>query len=434
MRNIGDLLLNDLLHKRTGRYMHQDRFRVLIIGKTGVGKTTILEKFCGGKIVEKPSDKLKRGKHDITLPLLSEANDSFVAHDSRGFEAGQESELNKVDQFIKERSKMEPTRRIHAIWYCVQSDSSRPFQHAENEFFKKPRGSVPVIAVFTKFDMLVTSCKQECSRKAGLDSMSESLDDAKYQVAWEQVSRDAEEEASRRFEEFYKSPLLRSAYPPDAIIKLSNVHRTPEDDHSLDDLTAATWSCLRSSRMDVAMLFAVAQRTFVHTYYKQQQDLRSNYLNMSTLEKKRAAMFSLAGNDADVDDTSVERIAEAMKTYVDDRPCPAFDVGVDEALRDKLHVAQLIVDSSIVSECLLRWKKRNRRPLEPSFIDEIACAYRNSSSAQAVQADLIATKPSMPDEVWSINLCSSHTERLACFIDELRSIQINSPSSVPSRS
>lgn len=52
--------------------------------------------------------------------------------------------------------------------------------------------------------------------------MSESLDDAKYQVAWEQVSRDAEEEASRRFEEFYKSPLLRSAYPPDAIIKLSN--------------------------------------------------------------------------------------------------------------------------------------------------------------------------------------------------------------------
>lgn len=32
-----------------------------------------------------------------------------------------------------------------------------------------------------------------------------------------------------------------------------------------------------------------------------------------------------------------------MKTYVDDRPCPAFDVGVDEALRDKLHVAQLIV-------------------------------------------------------------------------------------------
>lgn len=60
----------------------------------------------------------QRGKHDITLPLLSEANDSFVAHDSRGFEAGQESELNKVDQFIKERSKMEPTRRIHAIW-CV---------------------------------------------------------------------------------------------------------------------------------------------------------------------------------------------------------------------------------------------------------------------------------------------------------------------------
>ncbi|KAG2117656.1 hypothetical protein BD769DRAFT_1049087 [Suillus cothurnatus] len=84
-------------------------------------------------------------------------NPGFVFHDSRGFEAGGESEFDKVKAFIASRSKERRlSDRIHIIWYCIPMDEdSRSFTEAEVKFFSQcDTGSIPVIVLFTKFDAL----------------------------------------------------------------------------------------------------------------------------------------------------------------------------------------------------------------------------------------------------------------------------------------
>jgi hypothetical protein len=60
----------------------------------------------------------QRGEHDIENEMVFRNNPGFIFHDSRGFEAGGESEFDKVKAFITSRSKeVKLENRLHAIWY-----------------------------------------------------------------------------------------------------------------------------------------------------------------------------------------------------------------------------------------------------------------------------------------------------------------------------
>ncbi|KAG2126203.1 hypothetical protein DEU56DRAFT_872939 [Suillus clintonianus] len=133
------------------------RFRILIIGRANAGKTTILQRVCDTR--KKPeiynSAGKKRGLHNIENEMIFRSNPGFVFHDSRGFEAGGDSEFDKVKAFIAGRSKETSLKdRIHAIWYCIPMDeASRSFTQGEVKFFSQcDTGSIPVIVLFTKFD------------------------------------------------------------------------------------------------------------------------------------------------------------------------------------------------------------------------------------------------------------------------------------------
>ncbi|KAG2125448.1 GTP-binding protein [Suillus clintonianus] len=146
------------------------RFRILIIGRANAGKTTILQRVCNTKenpdIYNSAGKKIdaalltasrERGEHDIENEMVFPKNPGFIFHDSRGFEAGGESEYDKVNTFIKARSKEADIKdRIHTIWYCIPMDqASRCFTEAERKFFSRcDTGSIPVIVLFTKFDAL----------------------------------------------------------------------------------------------------------------------------------------------------------------------------------------------------------------------------------------------------------------------------------------
>ncbi|KAI9568658.1 hypothetical protein HD554DRAFT_2204900 [Boletus coccyginus] len=133
------------------------RFRILVIGRANAGKTTLLQRVC--KTTESPIVRDRRGfkvtagilsyqptvrgEHDIEHEISFESNDQFVFHDSCGFEAGSEDELQKVQSFIEGRAR---DQRL-----------GRPITMAEEAFFSKcGTGKVPVIAIFTKFDALHT--------------------------------------------------------------------------------------------------------------------------------------------------------------------------------------------------------------------------------------------------------------------------------------
>ncbi|KIM69150.1 hypothetical protein SCLCIDRAFT_89755, partial [Scleroderma citrinum Foug A] len=55
-------------------------FRILIIGKTGVGKTSLINRTFGIDEARPAHDK--RGKANIEKPLVSKRNKRFILHDS----------------------------------------------------------------------------------------------------------------------------------------------------------------------------------------------------------------------------------------------------------------------------------------------------------------------------------------------------------------
>ena len=59
----------------------------------------------------------QRGEPDIETEMTFESNKAFVFHDSRGFEAGRTSELDKVKDFVQKCSTYRNLRdHLHVIW------------------------------------------------------------------------------------------------------------------------------------------------------------------------------------------------------------------------------------------------------------------------------------------------------------------------------
>ncbi|KAF8501458.1 hypothetical protein F5888DRAFT_1232470 [Russula emetica] len=126
-----------------------NRFRVLIIGRRNAGKTTILEKMTGsdegakpeirdkeGHLVDDPTlvkAGLERGMSMIDYEITYPISPRFVFHDSRGIEAGAESDchgteageghdssklrIEYIQKFINDRAKQSRLGdQLHAIW------------------------------------------------------------------------------------------------------------------------------------------------------------------------------------------------------------------------------------------------------------------------------------------------------------------------------
>ncbi|KAG1722557.1 GTP-binding protein [Suillus lakei] len=235
------------------------RFRILIIGRANAGKTTILQKVCNTRdnpeIYNNDGEKIdhavltvsrERGELDIENEMVFRHNPGFVFHDSHGFEAGGESEFNKVKAFIADRSKERDIKnRLHVIWYCIPMDeSARSFTEGETKFFSQcDTGSIPVMVLFTKFDAVYDTEFAQL-RKEGMP--------------W----KDARELAPKLAEEsFANGPQLKLLKdvrrPPKCHVCLPNMHLDDADCRPLIERTAGT---LDSNEV-LTQLFVSTQQT-----------------------------------------------------------------------------------------------------------------------------------------------------------------------------
>ncbi|KAJ8581727.1 hypothetical protein M405DRAFT_938120 [Rhizopogon salebrosus TDB-379] len=155
------------------------RFRILVIGKTGVGKSSLIEHAFGVK--HNLVSNFKPGEAEIDTEFISPKNNRFVLHDSKGFEPGEEDNVNIVQHFIERRGKIPNFgERLHAVWICIEIPRAggRVLETGAETFLKLmldgmlgsstltssslatqvstyPLVKVPVIIVFTKYDELI---------------------------------------------------------------------------------------------------------------------------------------------------------------------------------------------------------------------------------------------------------------------------------------
>ncbi|KAG2342787.1 era-like GTP-binding protein [Suillus weaverae] len=221
------------------------RFRILVIGRANAGKTTILQRVCNTRenpqIYNSAGKKIdpkvlmastERGEHDIENEMVFRNNPGFVFHDSRGFEAGGESEFDKMKAFIASRSKETSIKdQLHVIWYCIPMDeASRSFTEGEIKFFSQcDTGSIAVIVLFTKFDALYDVAYAQLKSKG-----------ASMEEAEELAPKHAEESFAigSQLKFLYHSKDIRR--PPKRHICLPNMDKDDADCGPLIECTAGT--------------------------------------------------------------------------------------------------------------------------------------------------------------------------------------------------
>ncbi|KAI6107301.1 hypothetical protein EDD16DRAFT_114033 [Pisolithus croceorrhizus] len=98
----------------------RSRFRILIIGQPGVGKTTLINRTFG--IEQAPAENPELGQANIEKELISPQNDRLILHASKGFDPANDVKYEDVKAFIEKRKRQEHIKdRLHAVWLCFRT-------------------------------------------------------------------------------------------------------------------------------------------------------------------------------------------------------------------------------------------------------------------------------------------------------------------------
>lgn len=128
---------------------------IMILGKTGVGKSTLLNNMFGQKMVETGVGR------PVTQHIRKKTKPDFrlAIYDTPGLELSGENAINTLlEEVVGEIDKGirsgDVSNAIHCIWYCISTPSHR-FEQAEIDFLKQflgktSRYDVPVIIVLTQ--------------------------------------------------------------------------------------------------------------------------------------------------------------------------------------------------------------------------------------------------------------------------------------------
>lgn len=130
-----------------------ERGNVLVIGNSGVGKSTLINAVCGKDVTETSWGTKGTTRH---LKIYESERTPFRMIDTVGFEPGFLKEFQAI-QAVKGWSKQSmkngnEDRQIHAIWFCVDGTATKLFPKTIKNILKATRiyKSIPIIVVITK--------------------------------------------------------------------------------------------------------------------------------------------------------------------------------------------------------------------------------------------------------------------------------------------
>ncbi|KAF8629773.1 hypothetical protein AX15_003278 [Amanita polypyramis BW_CC] len=205
------------------------RFRILIVGRSGVGKSALINAIFKVPLADVAHNRA--GRADINREMTSEHNKLLALHDSEGYEPGEEKKFGVLERFVRKRSqKKRVADRIHAIWLCITVPfvDGRIFEDGDEKLFQLDRNKVPIIVVFTKYDLLVAAATTRLG-KVGTDESTLPV------MCQEMAEKIFQDKCIRPFEELTKGisekiPYLQvSTKEPDTLkqlveVTMRNVH------------------------------------------------------------------------------------------------------------------------------------------------------------------------------------------------------------------
>ncbi|KAF7368401.1 G domain-containing protein [Mycena venus] len=140
------------------------KFRILLVGRSGVGKSALINAVFGSGVVDEEHGLQAGVVKDINREFVLPNNDRLVLHDSQGFSHGDGQNFETVLKFIKDRSKRPKLEeRLHIIGLCIEIPvyGGSLFKIAEEKILNSTDLETPIIVVFTKFDKPVLKIKRK---------------------------------------------------------------------------------------------------------------------------------------------------------------------------------------------------------------------------------------------------------------------------------
>jgi hypothetical protein len=130
------------------------RFRILVVGKSRSGKSSLI------KTVFKVDMTAAPEKANINVEFRPDDNRYLIAHEFSGLDsqAMDSEDLQTIRDFISRRTdpSRTPSERLHAVWICVPASDAIDGRLGGGIDEILGLRSVPVVLVFTKFDVLVS--------------------------------------------------------------------------------------------------------------------------------------------------------------------------------------------------------------------------------------------------------------------------------------
>ncbi|WP_414840300.1 YcjF family protein [Carnobacterium sp. TMP28] len=141
-------IIDDIMHKTENEIKNIKPISIILIGKTGVGKSTLINRIFRENLAEtgigSPVTKHLRRITKDGVPI--------VLYDTKGLELNNEAQkevLKEIFETISEGKKNQSNKEIHLIYYCINANSSR-IEPLELELIEKLSTKIPVVVILTQ--------------------------------------------------------------------------------------------------------------------------------------------------------------------------------------------------------------------------------------------------------------------------------------------